>query len=242
MAVRAYLSNVVRIWPLDKQEAMLAENIPGWPHDVAVYRDEVKPKARRSHSDEALKERATMLRRTSRRGDGSEAIYVASFCVLAWTPEDWMRCMAAAAQRGAAVIALDTGTILQPTAGAQERADAFSEFLAGRRRAQTGEGRKVGALISAAARLADTKTRVALIADDWKRREFSTEALLLRAGRTPKGRRQIVPMAYNTAVLHLGKRRVAQGQHDAIVKRDEKRKNRTIDGDAVDVTKQKVLK
>jgi len=239
MAVRAYLSNVVRIWPIEKQEALLAEHIPNWPNDVAVYRDEVKPEARRSHSDEALKERASMLRRTSRR-HGTEAIYVASFCVLAWTPEDWMKCMAAAAERGAAIIALDTGTTVPPTADAKQMAEAFSEFLAGRRRAQTGEGRKVGALISAAARLADTKRRVALIEEDWKGRAFSTEELLLRAGRTPKGRRQVVPMAYNTAVLHLGKRRVAQGLHDAILKRDAKRK-RTIDGDAVDVTKQKAL-
>lgn len=218
--IRAYLSNIVRLWPLDQQEAMHAKGTPGWP-SVAVYRDEVKPVARKAHSSEALSERAFMLRKTSRRS-GDEHVYVASLCVLAWAPEDWMQCMAALADRNATVVALDTGRVLPPDASQTERAEAFSEFLAGRRRAQTGEGRKVGAKISADRKKADSARRADLIRDDWPLRTVATKDLLLRAGTTRSG--GVTPMAYSIAKRHLGPRPEAQAAHERALQREARKR------------------
>lgn len=222
--IRAYLSNIVRIWPIDKQEQAHVAGTPGWP-DVATYRDEVKPRARKAHSAEALTERAFMLRRTGRRR-GEETVYVASLCVLAWTPEDWMQCMAQLADRNATVVALDTGRTLPPDAGQVERAAAFSEFLAGRRRAQTGEGRKVGAKISADRKKQDSARRAELIRADWPLRLTSTKELLLRAGTTRKRRgvEFVVPMAYSIAKRHLGPRPEAQAAHERALKREARKR------------------
>jgi hypothetical protein len=222
--IRAYLSNIVRIWPVDEQERVHAAGTPGWPN-VAIYRDEVKPAWRRAHSAEALIQRGFMLRKTSRRG-GAERIYVAALCVMAWSSEDWMHCMAALDARNATVIALDTGREIPPGATQAQRAEAFSEFLAGRRRAQTGESRKVGAKISAERKKADSARRADLIRADWPLRIVSTKDLLLRAGTTRKGggRERIVPMAYSIAKRHLGPRPEAQEAHERALAREARKR------------------
>lgn len=215
---------------------MHANGTPGWP-DVAIYRDELTPRHRRSHSTEALTERATMLRPTHRRG-GTETIYVATLAVMAWTPEDWMDAMAAASARNASVVALDSSRIIPPNAGAADFTEALKEFMAGRRRSQTSDGRRAAAEVLAARRRVDVVARCKLIEEDWKGRVVATVDLLLRAGRTPKGRSHVVPMAYATAVQILGKRPTAQKMRDAKIKRYARK---TIEGVAVDITDQRRL-
>jgi hypothetical protein len=199
MKCKTYSSNILRHWPIEAQRAELAK----LPKPVEAYEDILKPRALKAHSPADLKERAELLRRTNRKG-GGEIIYVASLGVLAWVAEDFMTAMGAAAARNAAVVSLDTGRTIPPTATAGELAEALSEFLAARRRHQTSGGRLAGVEASRKLRMADTAARAALIADDWHGVTSATEDLLLRAGKVRRG--SVVPMAWATAVRLLGRR------------------------------------
>lgn len=224
LAARVYISNISKLWPVEAQEAALAAGTPGWP-DVRVYQDHLGPMARKAHSPEALKERSSGLLRRTSRPPGDETIYVASLAVLAWTPEDLMACLEAAAARHATIVALDTGRRIEPTAGAADLRPALVDFLASKRRAQTEGGRAIGVKASKEKRLADVLARIKLIEADWPLREVSTQELLERAGRVPHRHRHKVAMSYITAVQHLGKRPLAQKRHDAMLKRAAKRKS-----------------
>jgi hypothetical protein len=221
VTVRAYLSTISPRWPVERQEAEHAAKTPGWP-DVPTYRDKLSPRKRMSHSVVDLKERRSMLRPHSRQA--SEAIYVASFAVLAFTAGDFMDVVAAASARRAAIVTHESGRRIEPNAGADVLRDALAEFQSSKRRSErSGQGGKPGGEASAAKRLADVTARVALIADAWKGRVVPTTELLLRAGRKPKGRRDVVPMAYQTAAKLLGKRPAAQKKADTDVFREQRR-------------------
>jgi hypothetical protein len=136
MTARAYLSNLSKLWPLERQEALHAERTPGWPDDVTVYRDKLGPTLLKAHAPSSLADWANLLRPTSRRPNG-ETIYLASLAVLAWESEDFMGALAAAAKRHAAVVVLDTGRRIEPDAGrpswrrryrSSERPDARSRL------------------------------------------------------------------------------------------------------------------
>jgi hypothetical protein len=96
-------------------------------------------------------------------------------------------------------VAHDTGRRIEPTAGADELSAAVEEFQKVKRSDLTGMGRRAGALVSAKVRTDDAKARVELIWEDWFKREVPTSELLLRAGLKRKGRRDVIPMAYQTA-------------------------------------------
>lgn len=212
MKRKTYISNILRQWPIADQRKALADvQAP-----VETYEDVLKPRALKAHSPGDLKERAELLRRTARRR-GEETIYVASLGVLAWVAEDFMVCMGAAAARNATIEVVDTGRTIPPTASAADLAEALSEFLAARRRHQTTGGRLAGVEASKAARMAETRERAALIADDWHRTEVGTSELLDRAGKVRRGR--LVPMAWRTAVQLLGRRPT----REAFLKRMEKK-------------------
>lgn len=200
MKYKSYAANILRQWPMRDQLLKLA-SAPGGP--VEHYQDDLKPRALKTHSPLDLKERGELLRKTARKR-GEETIYVACLGVLAWKPEDFMACMAAAAARNATVTALDTGRSIPPTATAKELAEALSEFLAARRRHQTTGGRLAGVEASKAVRMDDTRRRAALIEKDWHGVEVATTELLERAGKERRGR--LVPMAWATAVRLLGRR------------------------------------
>lgn len=221
MTARAYLSNLSKLWPLERQEALHAERTPGWPDDVTVYRDKLGPTLLKAHAPSSLADWANLLRPTSRRPNG-ETIYLASLAVLAWESEDFMGALAAAAKRHAAVVVLDTGRRIEPDAGAAELAEALSEFRASRRKEQTGDARKAAAAARVAKQRAELEKRLALIREDWRRRDYSTEELLLRAGRKRKRDKKVTPLSYATASLQP--RPVAQREYEAGQKRAAARK------------------
>ncbi len=202
MKRKTYASNILRHLPLEAQRNALAKV----PQPAETYEDVLKPRHLKAHSPEALKERAMLLRPTSRKGH-EETIYVASLGVLGgWTAEDCLKALGAAGARNATVVALDSGRHIPPTATGAELAEAISEFVAARRRQQTTGGR----VAAGAARKAGTAARAALIAEDWHRVDVPTDVLLQRAGRTLKRKTKLIPMAYRTAVQHLGRRPTAR--------------------------------
>jgi hypothetical protein len=233
MPDRVYLSNIARTWPIAAQEALLAKAAPGWPN-VPTYRDILLPAKRRGQSREAMTERASMLRATSRRPQ-DEVIYVASLAVLAWDAGDFGSCLAAAAKRQATIVALDTGRRVPPHVGADDWAEATKEFLAKRRSSEAGGGRKVGAEASKKVRMEDAQQRADSIRPDWTRNDIPTGELLLRAGKRRKigGKSVVVPMAYATAVRYLGHRPEAQRKHRmSIATAERNRARRKSDADS----------
>lgn len=208
------MSNILRVWPAEEQERLFAK-LPDKPR---IYRDELKPSARKLRSVEAMVERALLLRPTTPR---AETIYVACLGLLAWDLRDLGKCFAAAKARRATVVALNTGLSIGPDAGAVELAQAQDDFTKDKRRGAVQPGR-AGYEVTAELKKADTLRRVELIRNDWGDPKFTQEELLLRAGRkTARG--HIQPMAWKTARQHLNTRRWAMA-HRAGMKRSRAKK------------------
>lgn len=208
MPDRAYLSNLNSAWPIERQEALLAERVPDWER-VARYQDVLKPKQRQSHHPALLTERAAMLRPTSR--SAGERIYVASLSVLAWAGDDFGDVMSALAKRGATVIALAEGVEVDPG----DLAAAGEVFRRSRKRAAVEARQRAGVVISAANRKAASAAKVALVkaywelpSDQWPRREIE----------------RISGLSWNTLRAHLGRRDVAQRRYEARMKRKAREK------------------
>jgi hypothetical protein len=131
---------------------------------------------------------------------------------------------AAAFERGAAIVAHETGTRIEPDANADGIGAAFADFQHSKRRSDhAGEKWKPGALASAQKRMEDAKRRAELIREDWGQRECPTAELLLRAGRKIGRRRDVVPMSYQTAAALLGKRPAAQKKREVDIFREQRR-------------------
>jgi hypothetical protein len=203
MTARVYLSNIVAAWPIERQEKLCAEKVPGWP-DVAIYREEVAPRHRKSHSAEALVERNNaLLRKTNRRG--AETIYVPTLPLLGWELRDFHRCLVAAEARNATIVALDTGTVIPPNASRKALADAGDEFVNRRKSVQTEGARGTGGgKIAGERRWAAAEERCQKIAARWPlpSDQYPTAALLKEAG-----------LSRNTVKIHLGVRSDAQERH-----------------------------
>jgi len=215
MITRIYLSNIAPGWPVDRQKELMAARVPGWP-DVPTYVDLLSPAKRKAHVPTSLVQRAELLRATSRPGSAEE-IVVASLGCLAWEQADFLQCVAAASQRGATIIALDTGRRIEPTASPSAIADANQEFLA-RRRSKGGSG-PAGYLVSAGRRAANAEAAAMGIKDRWSlpTKDYPTDDLLAEAG-----------ICRNTANQYLGHRPDAQRKHrNALAQAARNRARRT---------------
>lgn len=199
MADRVYISTISAAWTVQRQRELLADVLP--KAGAAVYEEAISQTARKLHRGADLKERADMLKPTSRRTP--ETIHVASLSVLAWDAADLVSALAAAAARNATVRAHDVGLDIAPDAATERVHEAVQAFTRTRRDAQTSIGRAGGWKVAAANREAATAAKIALIKDDWPLRTFRTPELLARAGTT-----------YPTVVAVLGKRPAAQAAHD----------------------------
>lgn len=227
---KVYISNISKAWPVDRQEKLIAEKIHEWP-DVPTYRDDLSAAKRRGQSREAMAERGYLLKPASPR---SEVIAFASWPVLAWDTKDLGECRAAAQERGASLMALDTGVILTPEATAGEWQAVVEDFLAKKKSAEVGGGPRIGAAASVKVRTEDTARRIALIKDDWPKPWPPTPELLQRAARERKiGRKTVlIPMAYSTAAKVLGPRPKAQAAFQASLARAEANRRRRKRGDS----------
>ena len=196
MADRGYISNLHPAYTVAAQREVLAGI-------TTLYVDELGPAARRRKDPADLKQRALMLRPTTRRE--GETIKIMALCCMARTGLDFLAVLAAAAARNATIVALNSGRTIAPSASPAETLAAAQEVDGLWRRTGLGDARKA----AAAAKVADTERRLGLIRDDWPKpdSEFTTADLLHRAGSKPKRRgSKWVPMAPITARLALGRR------------------------------------
>lgn len=218
VSARAYKSNILKAWTPEAQQSLL----DGVEEELTIYEDQVRPGQRKRKAVDALVQRADMLRPTKRRR-GDEVIYVPCLGNFAWDLWDLARCFAAAKEREATIVALNTDLRIPPDASEAVMKQAREDFQADKRRGAVQPGR-VGWEIAQEQRLADTERRINLIREDWGNPDFKLEDLLLRAGRTTK-RGHVQPMAYVTAKQHLGVRshifKVKAGQARARARRKE---------------------
>lgn len=204
---RAYLSNINGQWPIERQEALLAEQMPGWPK-VARYQDVLTPRQRQSHRPALLRERNSMLRATRRVNQEGERIYLASMAVFAWDGDDLETSLRAAWARNAVLMVADIGVKITSTE------DARDLFRASRKKASIIARSKAGAAASAAIRRQPSDEGIERIKDRWgmPAKAWSTKDLLMEAGVT-----------YNTVTARLGGREMAQKRYEAAQKRAARR-------------------
>jgi hypothetical protein len=209
MSERAYLSNISRLWSINKQEALLRVAFPGWPNGVTVFRDDLQERDRRGRHPVALEARSAMLRSSTRRVE-AERITVASLAVLAWTAEDMMECLTLALARGAAVRVLDADLLIAPSEDAAVLHRAAVAFREAREKQIAVERGHAGGRISADKKAAEARAKVETIRARWAlpSADYPTSVLLAEAG-----------ISRNTAIHYLEKRSVVQALHQSALKR-----------------------
>ena len=201
MIEKAYFSTMVAAWPIARQQALLG------PQE-RTYTDTISKQAIKARKVGQLKERQSLLRPTSRREP--ERIVFASWQTIAMDAQDLGDVIKAAAARNATLVAVHEGETIEPHKTGEQVADIITRFS---RRVRSGSKGRTKAEIAAETE-AETKSRIALIAEDWPRREKSTPILLALAG-NKKGKQ----MAYKTACLYLGKRPEMQREYEIAANR-----------------------
>lgn len=208
--IRPYLRNRVPGWSLEAQEAKLRE--AGCWNDGAVYRDDLSAAKVRARDPADLKQRAVLLKPSSRRG--AEVIAVATLPALAVSTPDLLDALAAAGARGATVRAADTGFEITPSPEAADYAGALREFQRAKRAGETTGARSKGVEAAAKARNDRTAAGCALIRDEWRNADSTvpTPNLIAASG-----------LSRRTVESELGSRTSAQAEAQRTIKRREAR-------------------
>ena len=196
MPAKAYISNIATGWPVERQEALLAKHVPGWPA-VTIYRDILDARTRQAHQPGDLVNRAAMLRPTGRQREG-ETIYVASLVVLAWGKDDFAEVLTLAARRGAAIWSVDN-PCPQPSPVA---------FAEAKREASRKQARENGTKAAAERRAAAAEAKAMPYKTRWRDKAERTEDLLREMG-----------LSRNTASKYLGRRELVLKRVEAQLKR-----------------------
>lgn len=209
MPDRVYLSNLSPLWKWLKQEKLLDERVPDWRDGCVVFRDDLDSAQRQAHQTDVLVGRFNALFRTTTR-KRPEKLYVASLAVLAWTAEDMLACLTAAAARMATIHVLDVDLIIGPDADAALLHKAVNAFSEARKRSTAYRTGEAGGRISGGQRAEAAKAAAERIRERWgmPSDQYPTLALLEEAG-----------ISRNTAKLYLGKREDAQREWQAVQKR-----------------------
>lgn len=194
MAAKVYISNIATGWPVARQEALLAERVPGWPA-VTVYRDILDVRARQAHNSADLVNREAMLRPT-RTKRNAEIIYVASLSVLAWG-RDFSKVLAAAEKRGAAIVSLEE------TVPVSEESFKAAKIQGIKKRA-----RENGTRVAADRRAAAAEAKAKPFKEKWRDPSYKTAYLLEQMG-----------LSRNTASKYLGRRELVLKRVEATRKR-----------------------
>lgn len=204
MSVRIYRSNLLPTWPIERQNEVLAPYLEG----ATIYEDELSEAKRQSRLAIHLIERAVLLRPTSRPPSG-EMIVIPSPGMFAFDLHDLAIAMAAATERHAVVMFMDTGLTIQPDYSPKIGSELAEAFRKSKVRDRTSNGRKFGREVAAERVKLDVEARLALIRDDWKLRTIPTKVLLKRAAKADG-----TAIAPATVRKHLGRRHVVQARYE----------------------------
>lgn len=204
---RIYMSNIAPGWSFDRQARLLDQVLPGWIGG-SIFRDEMTVRQRRRHIPSELTARTEALRPTTRKEPSH--LYVAVLPVIAWGAADFCGVLEQLQVANCILVALDTGTMIDPRTGDLDRDALIAEFKMRRRLGSEEASRRLGAQISAERRKAVAMDKAELIRDRWKlpTNQHGTRDLLREVG-----------LSMNTAKLYLGPRPIAQREYEALMKR-----------------------
>lgn len=211
MLAKVYMSNISPLWPLERQEPLIAQALAARGiMERKDFVDELTANQRRTHHDKDLTNREQMLRPSTRKDGG--LIVLASLAPFAWSVEGMLAGLTRAAENRATVWVIDAGITLKPKADTKAWAKAVEAFHAARKREQAGERGKAGGVASAAKR--SKKEAAESIREAWALSECEpgyekTTLLLERVG----------IRNYSTAVGFLGPRPIKQAARQAALKR-----------------------
>lgn len=197
---KAYISNLSPVWPVERQEEVLADI------QATRYVDELQPAERRGHRIAGLPERGQMLRKTSRHAD--QIIHVASLASFARNAEDLMIAISLASEINATIRDLSADITIKPNAKAKELKRAAEVFAEGRKRAAEVERGKAGGTKSGGVRARMAKEAALKFESDWLEYDKTNKQISKESG-----------LSVNTLKLYLGRRVEARARHQAMLKR-----------------------
>lgn len=132
-------------------------------------------------------------------------IVVASLGVLAKNLDDFAEVVRRVLESNLVITSISTGKKLERESSGRVVLRAVREYLQAHTQVRAIATSNAGTLASLEKRQRDVAARLDLMRPDWRRAEISTKELLWRGGRLDLGGHR-VPMAYSTAVKHLGRR------------------------------------
>ena len=206
---KAYLSNIGLGWTLEQQEKLLATEAPDWP--ATLYKDELPARALRARNPDALKERAALVRSSSRRRD-DEVIHVVSLGVLAWRQDDFASFIEKLADQRYTLVAHHDAKTFN-LAHEKDRRAAVEAFPESRKKGSRQKGRLIGAKRSAEIRNARSREACEKIRERWSLSSelYATADLITETG-----------FSRNTVQRWLGKRPAAQARRLRNLKRAQR--------------------
>lgn len=197
---RCYVRNGVRGWTVEAQEQAL--EAAGHLDRGALFKDILKPDRAKNPGrvrPEWLTERVTFLRPSSRRG---ETLVVATPLALGINERDLTKALTDASKnRNAAVLFVDSGTVIRPRdgmAGSTVAQDAWHEAL---KKATTKTAKIAGNVAAAAAKRRLTAEKLKIAEPLWElpTEEISTDEISARS-----------KLSVKTLYNELGPRSIAQ--------------------------------
>lgn len=197
---KSYIRSGVWGWsPQEQERALTKANV----FDPSrVYRDDLPARQAKLPGrirPEWLTERDAMLRPTAR--NGGDTIHVATMPVLAPSEADLAAALAAAAAKGATIVAVDSGVSIGPDAGAAGVVTAIADWQRSKATARTKPGRIAGNIAAAEAKKRRTLAALPEARKLWPlpSTEMSSEEIAARVG-----------LSVKTLYSYLGRRQVAQ--------------------------------
>ena len=184
------------IWPLDRQERLLADVTLG----ARVFRDVLSGKQRMGRDFTAMTALDSLTRANTRR-DPKEETWVASPAVLHWTAEGLLSVIGALQGRGGALCVVEPEMRIGPKATTAELQAAVAAFHAAKKREAAEKRGKLGGEISGERREAEARAKMAPHLDLWRfadPEKYPTHLLL-----------RLMGVSFNTAKKHAGPRKNA---------------------------------
>lgn len=212
--MRVYLSNIRPQWPIERQEALLDERVPGW-RSASIYRDILSRAAIKRQGK--LPDRDEFLLHPSSRPDG-DTVYVPTLTNIAWTPSDFIAVLMRLAARHDTLVGLAEEVQVEP--GKANVDEIRKAFQAATRRfsgvgVRGGEASGKRRADEALAKCEKIRERWGLPSTEWPTKVLCEEVNISRP----------------TAIQYLGNRKKAQQIYQArlaTIARNQARKKRRV--------------